>query len=60
MERCYVQGEKKEVGSFNPPWNSQSFKAGPDLTQASALCYNVLPSIAKSIWKALGKPITDN
>lgn len=59
MDRYYVQGEKK-VGSFNPPSNSQSFKAGLDPTQASALCYNVLPSIPKNIWKTAGKPIRDN
>lgn len=55
-----MQGEKEEVGSFNPPSDPQSFKAGPGPTQASALHYNVLPSIARSTWKAAGKPITDN
>lgn len=52
------QGRKGEVDSFNLPSHSQSFKAGPESIQASALCYNALSSIAKNNWKAAGKPIT--
>lgn len=51
---------KKRLAALTHLQILKSFKAGPDPTQASDLCYNVLSSIAKNIWKETGKPVTDS